>query len=100
MYFYCLVIATIGVLVYQLNVFLMIFTANLNMHTIIAFLLIGWSWMVTGQSLVLWSRLHLVCHSPWKLKAILYLIIANAVCLHIPQTVFSLIVRTTISLAA
>jgi hypothetical protein len=46
--------------------------------------------MVTGQALVLWSRLHLVCRSRWKLRAILCMIIFNGVALHIPQTAFSL----------
>lgn len=49
--------------------------------------------MVTGQALVLWSRLHLVCRSQWKLKAILFMICFNGVALHIPQTAFSLAVR-------
>ncbi|KAF2463780.1 uncharacterized protein BDR25DRAFT_244746 [Lindgomyces ingoldianus] len=92
-YFSCLVIASLGVLVYQSNVFLMIFGTNVNYYGVIASINIGWAAMVTGQSLVLWSRLHLVCRSQVKLRLILYMIIGNAVCLHIPQTAFSLAIK-------
>jgi hypothetical protein len=91
-YFYCLTVATLGVLVYQINVFMMIFAPHLNHYGIIACIGIGWSMMVTGQSLVLWSRLHLVCRSVWKLRLILCMIIINGVCMHGPQFVFSLLV--------
>lgn len=56
--------------------------------------------MVTGQSLVLWSRLHLVCRSTWKLRIILGMIIVNGVCMHGPQFVFSLVVRPCIHTVA
>ncbi|KAF2036503.1 hypothetical protein EK21DRAFT_45352, partial [Setomelanomma holmii] len=90
-YFYCLVVATLGVLVYQINVFMMIFATLSNGHGIIACIGIGWSMMVTGQSLVLWSRLHLVLRSTWKLRLILCMIIFNGFCMHGPQFVFSLL---------
>ena len=91
-YFYCLLVATLGVLVYQINVFLMIFAPYLNAYGVIASIGLGWSAMVTGQSLVLWSRLHLVCRSVWKLRLILCMIIVNGLCMHGPQFVFSLLV--------
>ncbi|KAF2790720.1 hypothetical protein K505DRAFT_364466 [Melanomma pulvis-pyrius CBS 109.77] len=90
-YFSCLVVATLGVFLYQVNVFFMIFAPSFNPHAVIACIGIGWSAMVTGQSLVLWSRLHLVCRSQWKLNAILYMIIIDGVGLHGPQFVFSLL---------
>jgi hypothetical protein len=93
-YFSCLVVATLGVFLYQINVFFMIFAPRFNPHAVIACIGIGWSSMVTGQSLVLWSRLHLVCRSQWKLNAILYMIILDALWLHIPQFIFSLLVST------
>jgi hypothetical protein len=94
-YFYCLVVASAGVLVYQVFVFAQTFAPHLNAHAVTACIDVGWSAMVTGQSLVLWSRLHLVCRSRWKLRAILYMIIFNGVCLHIPQAAFSLSVNIT-----
>jgi hypothetical protein len=91
-YFYCLLVATLGVLVYQINVFLMIFAPYLDAYGVIASIGFGWSAMVTGQSLVLWSRLHLVCRGVWKLRLILCTIIVNGLCMHGPQLVFSLLV--------
>jgi hypothetical protein len=45
-YFTCLVIASCGVLVYQLNVFLMVFGGtSVNAHGVIAGIDIGWSAM-------------------------------------------------------
>ncbi|KAF4991241.1 hypothetical protein FGRMN_7956 [Fusarium graminum] len=45
---------------------------------------IGWVLMVTGQSLVLYSRLHLIFWNQFYLKLILAMITTNAVILHIP----------------
>ncbi|KAL7943806.1 hypothetical protein V8C42DRAFT_358994 [Trichoderma barbatum] len=44
--------------------------------------LAGWVSMVTGQSLVLWSRLHLVLRNPRLLKIILWIIIFDAILCH------------------
>ncbi|KAK1689027.1 integral membrane protein [Colletotrichum godetiae] len=48
---------------------------------------IAWYSMVTGQAIVLWSRLHLVVHSQRKIRWILTMITFNAVTMHIPETV-------------
>ncbi|KZL82804.1 integral membrane protein [Colletotrichum incanum] len=48
---------------------------------------LAWYSMVTGQAIVLWSRLHLVVHSQRKIRLILSMIILNAVTMHIPETV-------------
>lgn len=42
----------------------------------------GWIAMVTGQSLVLWSRLHLVLRNRLRLKMILWMIIIDGVVCH------------------
>lgn len=55
--------------------------------------------MVTGQSMVLWSRLHLICHSHWKLRGILVMIVTNAIVFHGSQTVCSLLVSNKKDLA-
>ncbi|KAF7549188.1 hypothetical protein G7046_g8428 [Stylonectria norvegica] len=47
-----------------------------------ALISVGWVAMVTGQSLVLWSRLHLVLRNRSKLRAILCMIIIDAVVCH------------------
>ncbi|KAF6840308.1 integral membrane protein [Colletotrichum plurivorum] len=48
---------------------------------------IAWYSMVTGQAIVLWSRLHLVVHSQRKIRLVLAMIIFNAVTMHVPETV-------------
>jgi hypothetical protein len=45
--------------------------------------------MVTGQSMVLWSRLHLLVQNRKLLRGILYVIIIDAFVLHIPTTVLA-----------
>ncbi|KAG9186255.1 hypothetical protein G6011_02811 [Alternaria panax] len=90
-YFYCLLVATLGVLVYQINVLLMIFAPYPNAYGVIASIGLGWSAMVTDQSLVLWSRLHLVCRSVWKLRLILCMIVFNGLSMHGPQFTLSLL---------
>lgn len=43
--------------------------------------------MITGQSVVLYSRLHLIMHNVKRLRAVLIMIITNAIWLHIPVIV-------------
>lgn len=50
---------------------------------------IGWYAMVTGQSLVLYSRLHLVVHEPRLIRGVLAMIVFNAVAMHLPTTVLT-----------
>ena len=70
----------------------MIFATHLNAHGIVACIGIGWSAMVTGQSLVLWSRLHLLYRNAFNLRLILLMIIFNGITMHGVQFVFSLLV--------
>jgi hypothetical protein len=44
---------------------------------------------LTGQSVVLWSRLHLLTNSRVVLRYTLYMIIANVLFLHVPTTVLT-----------
>lgn len=62
LYFWSLLISGIGIIFYALGFllkFLNITTGNLRWLAVV-FLSIGWYPMITGQSLVLWSRLHLI----------------------------------------
>ncbi|GKT51036.1 uncharacterized protein ColSpa_11217 [Colletotrichum spaethianum] len=52
-----------------------------------AFAHIGWYCMVTGQSVVLWSRLHLVVYNRITIRLVLAMICASFIFVHIPQTV-------------
>ncbi|KAK0649209.1 hypothetical protein B0T16DRAFT_507800 [Cercophora newfieldiana] len=51
--------------------------------------ILGWYAMVTGQSLVLYSRLHLIVHKPSLLRGVLAMIIINALICHIPPTILA-----------
>ncbi|KAJ5225200.1 hypothetical protein N7468_006425 [Penicillium chermesinum] len=55
----------------------------------IVLLTIGWWTMVTGQSFVLYSRLHLVLENLRILRLVKGMIIANIFFLHIPTTVLT-----------
>lgn len=50
---------------------------------------VGWTIMVTGQSLVLYSRLHLVILNTRVLKFVLWMIIFDAITMQIPQFIAS-----------
>ncbi|PYH47085.1 uncharacterized protein BP01DRAFT_226900 [Aspergillus saccharolyticus JOP 1030-1] len=49
----------------------------------------GWAIMVTGQSVVLYSRLHLVVRNPLVLRGVLAMIVVDAFILQTPHFVFS-----------
>lgn len=53
----------------------------------LAIIIIGWAFMVGGQSMVLWSRLHLVSRNDRALRLMLYVIVINTTILVIPTTV-------------
>ncbi|KAK4865072.1 hypothetical protein LT330_001695 [Penicillium expansum] len=88
-YFWCLLLASFSIIPFGLGYLLIIFNVYNNMFPV-AMELVAWVGMVTGQSLVLWSRLHLVCHSPTVLRATLTMIIVDAIILHIPGSVLEL----------
>ncbi|KAK3302737.1 uncharacterized protein B0T15DRAFT_543780 [Chaetomium strumarium] len=48
-----------------------------------------WCCMVTGQSVVLYSRLHIVLRNRTQLRLVLGLIVANAVVCHVPVAVLA-----------
>lgn len=84
LYFWSFLIATWGILFNSVGYLLkhLEITKNGNIHATI--ILIGWCSMVSGQSVVLYSRLHIVMHNAKKLRAVLIMIITNAIWLHIP----------------
>ncbi|CAG8189839.1 unnamed protein product [Penicillium olsonii] len=88
-YFWCLLIASFSIIPFGLGYLLIIYNIYTNLFPV-AMELVAWVGMVTGQSLVLWSRLHLVCHNPNVLRATLAMIIIDAVILHVPGSVLEL----------
>ncbi|KFZ02370.1 hypothetical protein V500_00243 [Pseudogymnoascus sp. VKM F-4518 (FW-2643)] len=89
LYFWSLLLsATIGIIPYSLGFFLKFFQIA-EYWLSVTLLTIGWYVMVTGQSLVLYSRLHLVLTNQKILRLVLYMIIINAIVLHVPTTVLT-----------
>lgn len=86
LYFWSLLVAGFAILPYGLGFLMFYFHLT---HNWIAFIIVtyGWVTMVTGQSVVLYSRLHFVTQNERLLKAVKWMIIANAVAFHIPTTV-------------
>ena len=90
LYFWSLLVsASIGVVPYSLGFLLKFFKLTTETWLSVTLLTIGWWCMVTGQSIVLYSRLHLVLRNPSVLKRVLCMIIINAIILHIPTTVLT-----------
>ena len=92
LYFWSLLIASAGIIPYCVGFLVKYFTVSAPQTTWIGCLLltVGWWSMVTGQSVVLWSRLHLVLGKGRGgqriLRWSLIMIIVNACILHIPTT--------------
>lgn len=86
-YFWSLLIASFCIIPFGLGYVLMMFDISFtNGFFELAIVDLSWAGMVTGQSLVLWSRLHLVLHNEKLLRALLYLIVIDGVLLHSSST--------------
>ena len=81
LYFWSLLIASLGVMVYTLGYVLDYFRLT---YILVGDIInnIGWWTMVTGQSVVLYSRLHLVLHDPRVLRFVLWMIVLDAIVFH------------------
>ncbi|KAH7346092.1 integral membrane protein [Pyrenochaeta sp. MPI-SDFR-AT-0127] len=84
LYFWSFNVATWGVAFNATGYLLKHLELTTNAHLYATLILIGWCTMITGQSVVLYSRLHLVMHNRKRLRAVLIMIITNALWLHIP----------------
>jgi hypothetical protein len=89
LYFLSLLLASWGVVFYGIGFLFKYFEVVQNEFVNVAFITIGWWCMVTGQSVVLYSRLHLIVLNEKLLRLILRMIIVDAVILHIPTTVLT-----------
>ena len=94
LYYWSLLISSIGIIPYSLGFFLKFDNqapGELRWLPVVI-LTVGWYPMITGQSLVLWSRLHLLVSGERGeriLRWTKYMIIFNAIALHIPTTVLT-----------
>ncbi|KAH7114895.1 hypothetical protein EDB81DRAFT_669302 [Dactylonectria macrodidyma] len=84
-YFWSFVVATCGILPNCIAWLLKCFGVNPSAAFVYAtMIVVGWVCMVTGQSIVLYSRLHLVDHDPSHLRFVLAMIITNVIVSHVP----------------
>lgn len=88
LYFWSLVVASFGIIPYTLGFMIEYFKLTEQLAGLII-TCVGWPMMVTGQSLVLYSRLHVVLGEANAnlLKAVKCMIIVNAVVFHLSTEV-------------
>lgn len=84
LYFWSFVAATNGIAPHTIGFLLKNVVHWDNFIVYITLVSIGWVMMVTGQSLVLYSRLHLIFWNKFWLRVVLGMIITNAIVLHLP----------------
>jgi hypothetical protein len=87
LYFWSFIMATWGIPPYCIGFLLKNFLPDTNSYIYVTLIVVGWWPLVTGQSMVLYSRLHLVLRKPAWLRAVLIMIIVNAVICYVPTTV-------------
>jgi len=86
LYFWSMQVASWGILVHALPAMARFVSQASNLSTSIPFI-IGWYAMVTGQAVVLYSRLNLVVRNMEKVRWVLWMIVGNFFILHVPMTV-------------
>ncbi|KAM0270010.1 hypothetical protein ACHAQH_009597 [Verticillium albo-atrum] len=84
LYFWSFVVATWGIAFNAVGYLLRHFDEDIQPNVYATLILIGWCTMITGQSVVLYSRLHIVMLNQTRLRLVLIMIITNAVWLHLP----------------
>ncbi|KAL3954245.1 hypothetical protein ACCO45_012201 [Purpureocillium lilacinum] len=84
LYFWSFLAATNGIAPHSIGFLLKQLLSPDYFVLFISLVSVGWVLMVTGQSLVLYSRLHLILRNPFYLKLVLGMIITNAIVLHVP----------------
>ncbi|MCJ1474475.1 hypothetical protein MMC13_003133 [Lambiella insularis] len=89
LYFWSLIISSYGCVLHALGFLLKFFQLTTNNYLSVTIITIGWWAMVTGQAVVLYSRLHLVVREQRVLRGVLIMIIVDAICFHIPTTVLT-----------
>ena len=89
LYFWSLLASgCIGVVPYSIG-FLMKFFTRADSVLSVTVLTVGWWTMVTGQSVVLYSRLHLVLRDEKILRKVWWMIVGNVFLLHVPTTILT-----------
>ncbi|CAG8410609.1 unnamed protein product [Penicillium salamii] len=86
-YFWSLLVASSSIVPHCLGYILLFFPTGVTPWVCVTLILLSWVGMVTGQSMVLWSRLHLVLQNTKILYGVRWMIGIDAVLFHIPTAV-------------
>ncbi|MDI1486667.1 MAG: hypothetical protein OHK93_005927 [Ramalina farinacea] len=89
LYFWSLLVASWGIMSHSLGIILKWFVGSCPWEINTAFASFGWWGMVTGQSLVLYSRLHLVVRDHRLLRSVLIMIIVDFCVFQVPTTILT-----------
>ncbi|KAH8585406.1 hypothetical protein B0O99DRAFT_461466, partial [Bisporella sp. PMI_857] len=89
LYFWSFIVATWGIGPHAVGFILKFFALTSTYWLPCTLVGLGWIAMVTGQSFVLYSRLHLVVQSARRIRWALYMIIFDAVAFHIPVMILA-----------
>lgn len=84
LYFWSFLVSTWGICLYSIGFLLKDLSVSTPASFFVTLIIIGWCSMVTGQSVVLYSRLHLVLRSAPQLRWVLIMIITDAIICHVP----------------
>ena len=89
LYFWSLLVCAWGTALHALGFILKFFPCGANIYLTVTIITVGWYCMVTGQAVVLYSRIHIVVRNHTVLKVVLWMIIVDAILFHIPTTVLT-----------
>ena len=89
LYFWSVFASIWGIALHSAAFVLKLYGVITTYQITVTMITIGWYAMVTGQSLVLYSRLHLIVQEPKIIRGVLIMIIFNAVTMHFPTTVLT-----------
>ncbi len=89
LYFWSLLISSWGIIFHAVGFLLKFFQLCTNEYVNVGLISIGWFAMVTGQSIVLYSRLHLIVQDARKIRWVLGLIVVDFFLFHIPSAVLN-----------
>lgn len=82
LYFWSFLVATWGIPFHSAGFLTKYYASSEYGYLAATLISVGWVAMVTGQSMVLWSRLHLILRNQTRLSLILWMIIINAFVSH------------------
>lgn len=94
LYCWSFVVSTVGIALGAVGYLLRSIGGSLSTYVYTALGIFGWAAMVTGQSLVLYSRLHIVLPRERLVRGVLIMIIVNAIWLLVPITVLIFLCNT------